>query len=263
MIPPSIFVEGPTEERVLAKLCHRTNISEQDLLIESVRGKKNLWGKAAISLEPDIGSGERRAILFLRDNDADDKGIATIVGDFQQNIEHLLQEHGVQETVSFQQPIVQHPNIFSYTLLIPERVDIRVLIHIAEPPTLPLSLDGYPFDNATTDHYILAAALIDAVIQRFATEDAGIVPTTFVNKVLHELPDLLRANGMKDIGVKDIISCYMTTARFLKVKGSEKKELFASIVLDRAWTHAKNEYQHIFASHIAAISLLTQKEYTT
>lgn len=253
-----IFVEGPTEKRLVRELLKgiSADIATENLPVNSVGGKRRLWPDVESSLKPAIGSGQHQGILIFRDRDEDDKSISNILSEFEEGLQNLL---GVlaADPVSFQRT-TSYTNLFSYELPIPDQVDIVLILHIPEQPELSVPIEDYPFKNATTDHAILAASLTSGVSQQFA-RDAGIPEAVLIKKVTEEIPHLLKENGIVDIGVKDFISGYMTASRFLHKKGSERRETFAETVVGRIKKYAPDEYQKIFASHLVAIEMLVNR----
>jgi hypothetical protein len=142
---------------------------------------------------------------------------------------------------------------------------IRFVLHIAQAPTIP-TLEQYSFHNATTDNYLLAIALTDGVLDSFANDasegqpDHPIGAKTLQSKVVQEIPELLIKNGFKNLDAKDFNAIYMTVARFLKNTVDEPQVSFVKALMGCAIKEAQAEFEQVFASHIAAIKLLTQEE---
>lgn len=134
-------------------------------------------------------------------------------------------------------------------------LDFKVALHLAQPPSVS-SLDDHPFHNTTTDGYILAAALTHDVVVKFANE-AGIDEKALLQKVTHEVPALMKKNGLSTLEAKDLIAAYMIASRFLKTKRSMSMKAFIDAVMNRI---AKEEFDRIFASIIAAIKTVAGGE---
>jgi hypothetical protein len=264
MTRPSIFGEGPTDVSLMRKLlAHVFDIPVRNLDkrfdVKPSGSKTQLWPTAKEVLRADIGSGIHHTVLILRDRDEGEE-IEKILKEFTDGFKDLLREEQIEHPVSFKNPFPGiYPNLFASKIYVEKRVDVQLLLHIAAHPDLQVSLEGYPFNASTTDHYVFAAALTKKVLHRFA-DRAGITDDALLSKVVDEIPNLLRNNGITNIGIKDILSCYMTASRFLKIAGSERAELLTEIVVARAIKYDQQEFERIFASHIAAIKLLQQEE---
>ncbi len=258
-----LFGEGKTEDVVMRKLiraCFPEDSLARSIIVTEAGGRENQFKAIEITVGPQLIKGLGCIVLVDRDRENTDG--YDVVRSTQQRwtrwLQKFLDTEGIEATVSFEKH-PQYDTILLYQTP-PALPNVRFVLHIAESPPIP-DLHGYPFHNAATDDYILALALTEGVLNRFAHKahiDAHIIR----NKTTHEIPELLEKNGFRELVAKDAIAMYMTATRFLKIKRTmvEAEATFAGVVIDRAEQFARAEFEQVFASHIAAIKLLTQEE---
>ncbi len=215
-------------------------------------GKNEMKRKMSGIIGPLLEREERCAVLVMRDRDADETPMS--IRDSMGSIfQHTLNS---SRHIVFQ-PCAEWKNVSSFVSAPPELPHLHVVLHIAHPcPTLNGVLDGYPFNNATTDDYILASALTEGVLRRFASR-AGVDSATLRQRVTHEIPALLRQQQKYHLDAKNLNAVYMTVTRFA---GFETREIFAEAVIARVIKYAPQAFEQIFASLIAAIRMLTETE---
>ncbi len=255
-----VFGEGETERRLVRKLCGQLlpQLGEPDFrtsggpdaLVDVIVDKL-----AAELSEPELVQSVRSVILA--DLDVGDT-IHSVQQRMADGLRRLLaQRRYPADGVAFS-PVADLANVSLFTRRLPPGHELRVVLHIAQtPPTLPAL--GLSFPNAATDDYILAAALVGGVAERFADE-AGLTGAVLNRKVTAEIPALLRANGIASLEAKDLIGIYMAVARFLKVKRTEGRERFADFVLDRALKYAQPDFDSIFSSLVVALQAAAAQE---
>lgn len=256
-----VFGEGPTEKRLMVQLLPHAAPGWGQLDFRESSGKGAFVDTIVDYLGEKLPQPELLNpvyCLFLADRDAGETD-HSILQRHTDGLRRLLIErrYPVPEVVF--SPVISHDNVFMFSRQLSPGLDFRVVLHIARAP-VSLATTGLAFANASTDDYILAVALADQVASRFAAE-AGLSPDAFSRKVVAEIPDLLRANDLKELEAKDLIAIYMAVGRFLKVKRTEGKERFADIVLRRALKYAQPEVSDVvFASLIAAIGVAIAQE---
>ncbi len=248
---PFIVGEGKTEERVI-----ETILGEEQYRFQVVRagGKNQLVSvmEARLVTNP--------SILFLRDCDSGET-IEKVCQGIAKELKRSAKKRGLPWDELDFQPVEGWNNIFSCTISsLSMSPAPQIHLHVASPVDSLKDILGehYPFRSTTTDDYILAAALTEGVLEKFSIDKkVSILPEALKRKVVEKIPSLLRENGIRDIVAKDMNAIYMTVARF---PSQESNEAFAEKVVRNAFESSREEYQHIFASHIAAIGFLSQKE---
>lgn len=245
-----IFGEGKTEKILVNRLTDdkaadkiELNLSSKPVFI-GTGGKYHSIRKISEKLEPDLTPFQKVRCVILADRDSGDT-IESIREKYENGFCQILEASDYKADVSFQR-LQGWNNILIFATEPPDMPDLRVALHIAQTPPLPISEDQIS-DSATTDGYILAAALTERVIQRFA-QKAGLTQEKLLEKVTREIPELMRRNGIVNLDAKDFISAYMTASRFLKIKRSEDESTFAGIVISRAIQREPEAVKKIFAS---------------
>jgi len=241
MTEPSIyaFVEGVTEERLLKQIGIRRPINCQ--------GKDKIPGKMEEILKPVLGT-QPTGILILRDRDHNETH-SSIVQSFEDLINKLLLELKISNQ-SFK-PHQKFKNL--YEIDVPG-ANSRVALHIAAPPP---SISGMEFVSDTIDGYILALAMNESVLERFA-EKANIAPEALRAKVTKEVPKLAKDNGINFDQAKDFLGAYMVMSRFFTNNRSEKDDVFSGIVVNWAKKRVTDEFQEIFCSIKTALDFLEE-----
>jgi hypothetical protein len=251
---PRIVGEGKMEERLVKKIL-QANFPEEEKQLQVIPagGKSRL----ITILEPDLD--KIPAVLFFRDCD-DGETREKICERMAKELKRSRNKKGLDWDKGDFQPIAGWDNIFSFTIPTSLAPIPQIYLHIAG--TVSLLKDRleayYPFTSMTTDDYILAAALTEGVLKVFAQDRrVGIDPLALQRKVIQKIPSLLRKNGIKNLVGKDMNAIYMAVARFPYIESSES---FADKVMGKIIESADNAYHQIFASHIAAIKLLIDKD---
>jgi hypothetical protein len=246
-----VFGEGATEERLVRCLLpHAAPGWRADFRTSG--GKGSLAATIRNSLGEKLSQPALQSpvhCVIMADQDAGET-TQRIQQRHADGLRRLLDERGYPSDQVVFRPVADHDNVSLFTQLLPPGLELCVALHIARRPASLQALDLAP--GASTDDYVLAVALADPVVQRFADE-AGLPAPALTEKVKVEIPQLLRANGVADLEAKDLIGIYMAVSRFLKVKRTEGKERFADIAAQRALKDAQPEFDAIFASLIAAI----------
>ncbi|MDM8521898.1 hypothetical protein QUF80_00860 [Desulfococcaceae bacterium HSG8] len=254
-----IFGEGKTEKILVHRLTDdkvankiNLNLPSKPLFI-GTGGKYDSVNKISERLEPELSPFQKVRCVILADRDAGDT-TESIREKYENGFCKILEESGYKTELSFQF-LHGWNNILTLATFPPDLPDLRIALHIAEPPPLPISEDQIS-DSAATDGYILAAALTKRVLTRFA-QKAGMTQEKLLNKITREIPDLMRRNGIERLDSKDFISAYMTAARFLKISRSEDVSTFAEIVISRAIKREPDAFKEIFASTLEAFRCVT------
>lgn len=236
-----VFVEGKTEERLLKQIAGLKTGN-----IVPCRGRNNIPAKLARILDDEIGKQQPLGIFILRDRDQGEE-YSHITQGFESTINNfLLQKVNVPEH-RFQSD-AQFPHLF---LMDVSQANCRIALHIAAPP----SLSGMEFISETIDGYILALALREKVLERFAS-DAGITGEVLRAKLLEEIPSLAKTNGMVFDQSKDLLGIYMAMSRFITTKRGEEEDIFSGIVVSRAKKHDTEAFQEVFSSLLTALRFL-------
>ena len=246
-----VFGEGKTEERLIKQLMAAI-APDVRMDFRQSEGRGRLVTTIVSSLGPELEQPVCCLVLVDRDNG---DSIDSIRERYKSSFQALLEERGFSSIVSFR-ALEENENVLELVLNPPGSPDLRVALHVAETPD---SLRIHGFNNDTTDGYILAAALTEPVLERFAKK-AGIDSQRLSEKVAQEIPDLMKANGVRALDAKDLIAAYMAAARFLKVNRSEAEDTFAGIVVARAIRYARQDFDRIVSSIVAAINVVVNEE---
>lgn len=249
-----VYGEGVTEKIVLKRLVD--DLEENRIQVTAVGGKNNFETRILEDLEPEFNTGvpgQYVRVLVFRDLDFGEKA-DNVRRSFSRIVRNLVgkesQWRGV-ETI---------PNV-SVCSIPPDndRSGLRLVLHLAEKPRTSPGNDGLglpDFKDKTTDGYLLWMGLTSNVVARFA-RDIKVEPSIISDIVETELPELF-CPAAADIRIpfdsdKDYLSAYLVSTRFWKVKRTEGKERLAGIILDRAKKFAKEDFETIMGSWMAAI----------
>jgi hypothetical protein len=245
------FVEGTTDQvvfDVLTKALKEIHNLTFGVKRVNVKGKDNFRGEILVKLEPELNPGEPERyvrILAFRDLDADEER-QDVVASFESLARKLLARWQLEPQFS---PLDAWPNIFTMDKApTRDRPGLRFVLHIADPP----HLEKLNLKNITTDCYVLAVALREPVLGRFA-QQADSQSDTLHTLITREVPRTIMDRKIAFDEDKDFLAAYLCAARFWTVRRTEEKERLLNIVLDRALKHGPNDFWSIFASWKAAI----------
>lgn len=232
-----MFPEGQTEETVLRKLCEIRGVTKQPF---PARGKGNINTVIVDTISPVISSESPPPIrcLVLRDLDGHDGETPDrLVQSLTDALDRMLGKRGIKVKPTFS-PLPGYENQV-FVCAIGDR--LRVALHIATYRWCD------NFQKSTIDDYVLDLALEDSVVKHFAKE-LRIKPENVVKKIRHELPDLMKTNGITLNEAKDYIRMYAAV-----VKVHTSPAVFAQNVL----AHADNDRTvAVFRSVVAALDSL-------
>jgi hypothetical protein len=242
-----VFCEGPTDQVIFSALKKALPQVQVPQPI-SVNGKRNFRTKILDSVEPELTAGEPGChinLLVFRDQDADEQAPA-IRDAFEGIARELLGQWQLRPGFD---PVLAWPNLFRLDEPpTSERPGLRLVLHIADPPCP----EDLTLRNLTTDSYVLALALRDQVLGRFADEINSSID------ILRQLATLTVPGAISGQGItfdqdKDFLAAYLCVSRFWPVKRTEEKERLLRVILDRALKHAPDEFWSVFASWRTAI----------
>ncbi|MEA3310490.1 MAG: hypothetical protein U9Q70_13420 [Chloroflexota bacterium] len=243
------FGEGVTEKTVWNKLHSKLPQSESKIggAFHAVGGKSGFKKKMLDILEPEFCPGGYVRVVVFRDVD---KG---------EDIQQILPsfKNLAQDLLSCSIELVNHPNYTNVFVADIQPTDtstgMRFVLHLAATPSLLSSaIVDLGLRNQTTDTYILALALLDSVLERFARE-AKTKKDILESKVVSEIPNLFQKNGIRFDEDKDLLAAYLVATRFWTVKRTDQKERLVKIILDRAFKYDSQNAWKVFASWRAAI----------
>ncbi len=233
------FVEGQTEERLLKILGCQGRIID-------CKGKDEMPEEVKKILGDELGKQQPVSVLILRDRDHNET-YPDIKLSFESVINSLLREEIPDISDRHFLPNEGFDNLF---VMDASNANFCAILHIAKPPCNDMG-----FASETTDGYILALAMCENVLQRFAGE-AGFSSERLKAKVLEEVPRLATENGIIFNQAKDFIGIYMAMSKFFTIKRSERDDAFSGVVINRAKRHANDDYLSILSSHMAALQFL-------
>jgi len=243
-----IFGEGKTEERLMKQVVGKWFSSAPTPEYRLGHGKRNLTDTVASNLEPDLFPDQTEAVrcVILRDLDKGET-VQGVQQSFTGVFRGMFEGNSLESAHIVFKPLRGWENIL--TLIALDR-DLRVALHIAQSGG---AIEPRP-DNATTDDYILTAAMIDQVAARFA-QQAGLAKggAALLRKVTQEFPRLMGDNGVADLEAKDFLGAYMAFSRFLRRHRALEVDTFAGIVVSRALKRAEDEAERTFESLIEAV----------
>ena len=193
------FSEGATEEKVLA--CLGKMLDENITQINS-RGKDQLNKKLTDTIGPLLGQQALRC-LILRDLDAHEgETLERIVQSVTTALRRLFQQRGFDVTLALD----LHPDYAHVFTLQINPPDLRLVLHIANFRW------NEQFIKSTIDDYILALALEPNTVARLA-EQSRIPRDKLFYKITHEIPTLMRNNGILLTEAKDYVRLYAAVIR--------------------------------------------------
>lgn len=245
------FGEGPTDQVVFYTL-KKALEEAHDLRFEgsfvSVGGKERFREQMINKLEPEFDPGQPGRyvrVLAFRDLDAGEerRDVAT---SFEGIARQLLARRELEPQLS---PLDDWPNLFVLDQAPNgDRPGLRLVLHIANPP----ALEDLALRNVTTDCYVLALALQEPVLARFA-QGVSSQSNTLHALVTQEVPQAISNRGIACDEDKDFLAAYLCAARFWTVGRTEEKERLLNVVLARALRYAQDEFWAVFASWKTAI----------
>lgn len=245
------FVEGATDQvvfEVLKEALEKTHSLTSEGKFVNVKGKSNFRSKIPNTLKPEFDPGEPGRyvrVLVFRDLDADEK-TQDITASFEGVARELLARWGLEPQLS---PLDDWPNIFTIDEAPTEdRPGLWFVLHVADPP----HLEGLNLKNITTDCYVLALALQEPVLERFA-RDISSQSDTLHTLITQGVPQTIIDQGVTFNEDKDFLAAYLCASRFWTKKRTEEKDRLLKIVLARARKYAQGEFWSIFASWKTAI----------
>ncbi|HJH31733.1 MAG TPA: hypothetical protein C5S50_06055 [Methanosarcinaceae archaeon] len=234
-----IFVEGKTEVRLLKQMNCPGNI------IVNCKGALNIPGEIERLLEPFLNDNHSIKISIMRDRDNKETH-ESIIQSFGSSFDKLL---GVSMPHSQFQPHREFKNLYTMNS---SNENFHVVLHIAAPPPIE-SIKKFASD--TIYGYIFALAMTEKVLQRFAKE-AKITPDVLRVKVLDEVPELAKQNGIEFNQAKDYLGVYMAMSKFFTVKRDEKIDGFSGIIVARAKKYETDSFRDVFRSIHAALQFI-------
>lgn len=234
-----VFLKGKTEINIIKTLKSFEFLHFKDCIEYENSGK--FKEKIYKSLKP--VAGEPITMVILRD--LDQVSIESVV----QSTEDALKNVYTEIPVKF----VKHekyPNIFFY---MHEDAEIKIVLHIAEK----CSIDGLPeFKNCTTDEYVLDLALRPETIfnltefKEIRKENSHLNPEEIQNKIISEIPNILRKNGIDLVEAKDFVNLYILV---LQLDGAKMR--YADLP-GKVIEHAHDgDIEEVFESWIAAFNI--------
>lgn len=246
-----VFCEGPTDQVIYATV--KESLSQVQVPAEkpiSFGGKSNFHPRILETVAPELTAGEPgsyTSILVFRDRDAGEEPSA-IQDAFAGIARELLRQWQLQPAFA---PVQSWPNLFRLdeppTL---ERPGLCLVLHIAAPP----QLENLSLKNLTTDGYVLALALQDEVLERFAVESKVKSSSDVLRKLItHEVPEAISNGGIVFDEDKDYLAAYLCAARFWTVRRAEEKERLLHVILDRALRYTPEAFRCVLNSWGAAM----------
>lgn len=250
-----VFCEGPTDQVIYSAV--REGLSRVQVPAEkpiSVGGKTNFRPKILETVAPELTAGEPGSyigVLVFRDQDAGEELLA-IQDAFAWIARELLRQWKLQPEPAQVQP---WPNLFRLDEPpTPERPGLRLVLHIAAPQFENLSLR-----NLTTDGYVLALALQDEVLKRFAGESKVRSSSGILRELItHGVPGTISNCNIAFDEDKDYLAAYLCATRFWTVKRTEEKERLLRLILDRALKYTPAAFWCVLNSWKAAIEEVMQ-----
>ena len=242
------FGEGPTDRVVFEFLRSRLFPDQAFREFVSVGGKENFRSKIPDTVQNEILPGRYMCILVFRDLDAGEKP-SNVAQSFRDLIWDLLSAWNLQPSIH---PLPQHPNIYvCRTDPTSTAPGLRLVLHLADNAALDLPM---ALPNHTTDGYVLAAGLTDAVLGRFAgSPKVKSDAQTLYDLVTNSLPVAVKQAGITFGEDKDYLAAYLCATRFWVVRRNEEQALLVRVILDRAWKYDPDTVHRVFSTWLTAI----------
>ena len=211
-------------------------------------GGKNAFRSIILErVQPDVESKRQNiSILAFRDWDAGEE-LQSIHQSFEDIVRNILASWPTSPPMS--QNILEYMWKWEVSPNPPNHPGFRFILHVANHSHLSLPIILH---NNTTDGYILAAGLLNLVLDRFARKinsDRQVVYELITNSI----PTLIQQKNIAFNEDKDFLAAYLVATRFWVVKRTEEQARLVRIILDRAIKYAQSEVEQIFISWIQAI----------
>jgi len=249
------FGEGKTEKIIFDFLVEKWFSGYQFKTFKSVNGKTKFGKEILKTVQGDLLAGRDEVrILVFRDLD-DGEDIDSVAKSFQDIVRSLLK----LKSWNFEPNEVRLNNIYKWECaaeLASGFAGLSFVLHIANHAdgTLP-----NPLRNQTSDGYILKIALNNSVLGRFARENkVNTSPSILRRLIIEKIPEVISGEGINFDEDKDYLSAYLTASRFWVVKRTEKETRLIKIILERSWTHDRENFEQVFASWRTAIQEVVQ-----
>lgn len=234
------FGEGMTEkyifEYLMKKMEWPPNLRVSPFVV--VGGTTGFRNEIPKVVSQELQPGRDIRVIAFRDiEEKEDEN--NIIQSFQSIISRLISGFSKQPKRVNDEPIYiwDHHGNFHF----------RFVVHLAKP-----LIEAVPLRNKTSDGYILAIGLQDAVLSRFAA-DINSNSDAIRSLVQNEIP---KAVGSKQIDfneARDYLAAYLVATRFWSIRRTEEKKRLIHVILERGWEDAKNETLKILCSWIKAM----------
>lgn len=246
MTPVFPFGEGRTDRVVFDFL--RRNLGHDPGFREfvPVGGKNNFRSTIEQVVQSEIIPDRDIGVLVFRDLDADESP-EDVAQAFRDIAWELLSDWNLQPSIDAHP---HYPNI--YICIQPSSTSmpgLRLVLHVADNDALDLPV---ALPNHTTDGYVLAAGLADAVLERFAGKVDSDAPTLY-ELITNTIPNTVAQANITFAEDKDYLSAYLCSTRFWVVHRTEAQMRLVRIILDRARKYDQASIDHVFDTWRAAI----------
>lgn len=246
----NIFVEGSTDKLIIESF-HKPSVD-----IVDCKGKTNMVKKikdrVTFTYPP---QEEPISILIFRDKDKDETN-QSICDEFTKGLKNILKDEKGQdiEDVKFK-PLNAWNNIYGFSykelyfyaiLHICQRQDIKEIEYIQDN-----------FRNEEIEDYLLAVALDDKIIDRFAKGNeprCEFSKESIKDMIISKLPEIFIKKNIHP-QQKDMLLAYMFATRFLYIKRSYEEKRFIDILMKRILKYNHAKCKTIFASILEALKI--------
>jgi len=242
------FGEGQTERVVFDFLRTKFFPDQGFKPFVPVGGKSNFHPKIKRIVRSEILSGKDVCILVFRDLDAGETH-ESVAQSFRDLIWILLSKWDLRPNIY---PLEKYPNIYvCVQSKSEENPGLRLVLHLADNEDL--GLPGIS-PNHTTDGYVLAAGLTDAVLRRFAeSPQVNSSASILRNLIVNSIPGAITQAKIAFSEYKDYLAAYLCASRFWVVHRTEEQARLVEIILKRAWKYDQGAVHRVFDSWRAAI----------
>ncbi len=247
---PRIFTfgEGVTEKVVFDSVV--SNLFPDHTLDEliAVGGKSQFAKRIRETVESELLPNKHVYMLVFRDIDVGETR-ESIIQSFQDFLSELLD---TWDLTPVQRDHERYANIFIWDQPSSETAPgLRFVLHLADQSALNLSLH---LRNHTTDSYVLAAGLEDAVLERFGRNaKVNCPPQDLSNLIIQNIPNQFNDPGITFDEGKDYLAAYLCASRFWVANRTEERARLVRVILDRAWKYNQKRYEDLFVSWRVAI----------
>ena len=246
----NIFVEGAIDKLIIESFYK----SSKDIV--NCKGKTNMVQeiKDHVRFVYPPQRDEPVSVLIFRDKDEGETH-QSICDQFANGLKRILEEETGQdiEDIKFK-PLNAANNIYGFSY---RSLYFYAILHICQRQHIEeIRYIQDNFKNEEIEDYLLAVALDNKIIDRFAEPRCEFSKESIKDMIISELPEIFMNNKIYP-QQKDMLLAYMFATRFLYVKRIYEEKGFIDILMKRILKHNNARFETIFASILKALKIVS------